>query len=169
MISGVIILIDQPFRAGDRIEIQELNTWGDVVSIGLRSTRIRTLDNRLVIVPNSSISNNQVVNYTFPDPRYRIQTEIGVAYGTDLRLVREVITRSLQGVEGVIPDKPVDILFMEFGDSAMILRVRWWIESYIDARRSTDRVNEAMYQALEQAGIELPNPMMTVEIKKNGN
>ena len=133
MISGVIILIDQPFRVGDRIEIQELNTWGDVVSIGLRSTRIRTLDNRMVIVPNSSISNNQVVNYTFPDPRYRIQTEIGVAYGTDLRLVRELITRSLQGIEGVIPDKPVDILFWEFGDSAMLLRVRWWIESYIDA------------------------------------
>ncbi len=166
MISGVIILIDQPFRVGDRIEIQELNTWGDVVSIGLRSTRIRTLDNRMVIVPNSSISNNQVVNYTFPDPRYRIQTEIGVAYGTDLRLVREVITRSLQGIEGVIPDKPVDILFWGFGDSAMILRVRWWIESYIDARRSTDRVNEAMYSALADAGVEMPNPIMTVELKK---
>ena len=165
MISGVIILIDQPFRAGDRIEIQELNTWGDVVSIGLRSTRIRTLDNRLVIVPNSSISNNQVVNYTYPDPRYRIQTEIGVAYGTDLRQVRTVITQALQGVEGVIPDMPVDILFLEFGDSAMVLRVRWWIESYIDARRSTDRVNETIYQALAQAGIELPNPIMTVELK----
>jgi len=161
----VIILMDQPFRAGDRIEIQELNTWGDVVSIGLRSTRIRTLDNRLVIVPNSSISNNQVVNYTYPDPRYRIQTEIGVAYGTDLRLVREVITTALQDVEGVLPDKPVDILFLEFGDSDMVLRVRWWIESYVDARRSTDRVNEAIYTALDQAGIELPNPMMTVELK----
>lgn len=165
MISGVIILIDQPFRAGDRIEIQELNTWGDVVSIGLRSTRIRTLDNRLVIVPNSSISNNQVVNYTYPDPRYRIQSEIGVAYGTDLRLVRQVITTALQGAEGVLPEMPVDILFMEFGDSAMILRVRWWIESYIDARRSTDRVNEAIITALEAAGIELPNPIMTVELK----
>jgi len=167
MISGVIILIDQPFRAGDRIEIQELNTWGDVVSIGLRSTRIRTLDNRLVIVPNSSISNNQVVNYTYPDPRYRIQSEIGVAYGTDLRQVRDVITAALKGIEGVIPDMPVDILFLEFGDSEMLLRVRWWIESYIDARRSTDRVNEAIYTALEQAGIELPNPMMTVELKNN--
>jgi MscS family membrane protein len=165
MISGVIILIDQPFRAGDRIEIEELKTWGDVVSIGLRSTRIRTLDNRLVIVPNSSISKNQVVNYTFPDPRYRIQTEIGVAYGTDLRQVREVITGALQGVEGVIPEMPVDVLFLEFGESAMILRVRWWIESYIDARRSADRVNETVYLALEQAGIELPNPMMTVELK----
>ena len=47
----------------------------------------------------------------------------------------------------------------------MVLRVRWWIESYIDARRSTDRVNEAIYTALDQAGIELPNPMMTVELK----
>ena len=166
MISGVIILIDQPFRTGDRIEIQELNTWGDVVNIGLRSTRIRTLDNRLVIVPNSQISNNQVVNYTYPDPRYRIQSEIGVAYGTDLRVVREVIIHAMQGVEGVLPDKPVDVLFLEFGDSDMILRVRWWIESYIDARRSADRVNEAIYTALEQAGIEMPNPQMTVELKK---
>jgi MscS family membrane protein len=165
MISGVIILIDQPFRAGDRIEIQELNTWGDVASIGLRSTRIRTLDNRLVIVPNSSISNNQVVNYTYPDPRYRIQTEIGVAYGTDLRIVREVITESLKGVEGIIPDMPVDVLFMEWGASEMVLRVRWWIESYVDARRSTDRVNEHIFQALEEIGIEIPYPTMTVELK----
>ena len=164
MISGVIILVDQPFRSGDRIEIQELNTWGDVVSIGLRSTRIRTLDNRLVIVPNARISQNQVVNYTYPDPRYRIQTELGVAYGTDLRVARQVITDALYQVEGVLPDKPVDILFLEFGDSAMILRVRWWIQSYIDARRSTDRVNEAMVKALEQAGIELPNQQMTINL-----
>jgi MscS family membrane protein len=169
MISGVIILIDQPFRVGDRIEIQELNTWGDVVTIGLRSTRIRTLDNRLVIVPNRGISNNQVVNYTYPDPRYRIQTVIGVAYGSDLRVVRDVIIRSLIGVEGVLPDKPVDVLFMEWGDAAMQLRVRWWIESYVDARRSTDRVNEAIYEALTKAGIETPLPAMTVELRNADN
>jgi MscS family membrane protein len=137
-----------------------------VVSTSLRSTRIRTLDNRLVIVPNSSISNNQVVNYTYPDLRYRIQSEIGVACGTDLRQVRSVNTQALQGVEGVLPEMPVDILFLEFGDSAMILRVCWWIGSYIDARRSTDRVNETIYQALQHAGFEMPNPMMTVELKK---
>ena len=164
MISGLIILLDQPFRTGDRIEIQELNTGGDVVSIGLRSTRIRTRDNRLVIVPNASISNNQVVNYTYPDPRYRIQTEVGVAYGTDLRLVRRVIIESLKGVEGIIADKPVEVLFMEWGDSEMVLRVRWWIESYVDARRSADRVNENIYQALEEAGVDMPFPTMSVEL-----
>jgi len=167
MISGIIILMDQPFRVGDRIEIQGLDTWGDVVDIGMRTTRIRTLDNRMVIVPNSTISKNQIVNYTFPDPRYRIQTEIGVAYGSDLRQVREVITQALRGIDSVLTDKPVDILFMEFGDSAMILRVRWWVESYQDARRITDRVNEAIYQAMAQAQIEMPAPMMTVELKNS--
>jgi small-conductance mechanosensitive channel len=128
MISGIIILLDAPFRVGDRIEIQGLDTWGDVVDIGLRTTRIRTLDNRMVIVPNSNISKNQVVNYTYPDPRYRTQTEIGVAYGSDLRQVRELITESLRDIPGVIQDKPVDILFLEFGESAINLRVRWWMD-----------------------------------------
>jgi MscS family membrane protein len=164
VISGIILLIDAPFRVGDRIEIQGLDTWGDVMKIGLRTTRIRTLDNRSVIVPNSSISNNQVVNYTFPDSHYRTQTEINVAYGSDLRRVRRVITESLQGTEGVVQDKPVDVLFLEFGESAMNLRVRWWIESYQDARRIMDRVNEAIYKALEQADIEMPNPIMTVDL-----
>jgi len=80
-ISGVVIMIDQPFRIGDRIEIQELGTWGDVVEVGIRTTKIHTRDNRLVIVPNSTIGNNQVVNYTYPDPQYRVQMDIGVGYG----------------------------------------------------------------------------------------
>ena len=68
-IAGFLILIDQPFRVGDRIEISGLGTWGDVVDIGTRSTRIRTRDNRLLIVPNSAIAKDQVVNYCYPDPR----------------------------------------------------------------------------------------------------
>ena len=164
LISGIIILLDQPFRVGDRIEIQGLGTWGDVVAIGMRSTRIRTRDNRLVIVPNKNISDNQIVNYTYPDPRYRVQIEIGVAYGIDLKEVRELITQAVRGIEGVLEDKPVDVLFLQFGDSAMILRVRWWITSYIDARRMFDRVNEAIYLALDQAGVEMPPQTFAVEI-----
>jgi len=90
-----------------------------------------------------------------------------VAYGSDLRQVREVIKESLQGIPGVLQEKPVDILFLEFGDSAINLRVRWWIESYEDARRITDRVNVAMLNALEQAQIVLPAPIITVENKEN--
>lgn len=69
VISGFIILFNQPFRVGDRILLDNLGVWGDVISIGSRTTAIRTLNNSLMIVPNSKISKKEVVNYTYPDPR----------------------------------------------------------------------------------------------------
>ena len=164
-IAGFIILVDRPFRIGDRIEIQEVGTWGDVVDIGLRTTRIRTRDNRMVIVPNSTIGANQVVNYTYPDPRYRIQTHVGVAYDTDIEKARRVIVETVQEVEGVLQEEPVDALYIEMGDSAMIFRVRWWIGSYEDTRRMFDRVHTVLQQALDEAGIESPFPTQTLNVQ----
>ena len=156
VIAGIMIMLDQPFRVGDRIEIQGLGTWGDVVDIGLRSTRIRTRDNRLVIIPNNSISTDQIVNYTYPDPQYRIQIEIGIGYGQDIEKVRKIIIESVQQVEGVLPDKPIDALYVDMGESAMIFRVRWWIKSFVDTRRMFDSVNTALQKALDKAGVEMP-------------
>jgi small-conductance mechanosensitive channel len=164
-ISGFIILADQPYRVGDRIEIQGEGTWGDVVDIGLRTTRIRTRDNRMVIVPNSVISKNQVINYTFPDPRYRIQMHIGIEYGSDIEEMRSLIVETVRDVEGVLPDRPVDSLYIDMGESAMIFRVRWWIESYEDTRRMYDRVNTALQQVFDARGIETPYPIHTMNLQ----
>jgi len=155
VISGIMIMLDQPFRVGDRIEIQRLGTWGDVVDIGLRSTRIRTRDNRMVIVPNNTISTDQIVNYTFPDPRYRIEIEIGIAYGQDIEMVRKVLVDTVRKVEGVLPDKPVDALYVTMGESAMTFRIRWWIHSYVDTRRIFDRVNTALQIALDNNTLDI--------------
>jgi small-conductance mechanosensitive channel len=163
-ISGFIILVDQPFRIGDRVEIQGVGTWGDVVDIGLRTTRIRTRDNRLVIVPNSVIGNNQVVNYTYPDSTYRIETHVGIAYGTDIETARQVLVDAVRTVEGVLEDQPVEALYVEMGDSAMVFRVRWWIESYVDTRRMFDQVHTALQRALDAAGIESPYPTQTFRL-----
>jgi len=164
-IAGFTILIDQPFRVGDRIEISDLGTWGDVVEIGTRTTRIRTRDNRLVIVPNGIIGKSQVVNYTFPDPRYRVQMDIGIGYGMDIEKTRRIIVDTVSQVEGVLKDKPVDALYNEMGESAMIFRVRWWIESYEDTRRVFDRVNTVLQRALDEAGIEMPFTTYDVNFK----
>jgi len=164
-IAGFIILVDRPFRVGDRIEIQGEGTWGDVADIGLRTTRIRTRDNRMVIVPNSVISANQIVNYTFPDPRYRIETRVGIAYGTDIETARRVIVEAVRRVEGVLPDRPVDALYAEMGDSAMIFRVRWWVETYADTRGVEDKVLTSLQQALDEAGIECPFPTQSVNLR----
>ena len=164
-ISGFVIMIDRPYRIGDRIELLDLNTWGDVTDIGLRSTRIRTLDNRMVIVPNSVISKSLVVNHSYPDPLYRLQNHVGVAYGTDIEKARHVIIEAVKTVEGVLTDHPVDALFLEFGDSALIFRVRWWLDSYVDTRRMFDHVNTAIYKALNEADIEIPFPQRVVTHK----
>lgn len=168
-ISGFVVMIDRPYRIGDRVEIQDLNTWGDVVDIGLRSTRIRTRDNRTVIIPNSVIAKSLIVNHSYPDTQYRIQVHIGVAYGTDLELARRTMIEAIRSVDGVLPDRSVEALFLEFGESALIFRVRWWIESYVDTRRMFDKVNTAVYNALEESGIELPFPQQEVHHKFEEN
>jgi len=164
-ISGFVIMIDRPYRIGDRIELLDLNTWGDVTDIGLRSTRIRTLDNRMVIVPNSVISKSLVVNHSYPDTLYRLQNHVGVAYGTDIEKARRVIIEAVKTVEGVLADRPVEALFLEFGDSSLVFRVRWWLDSYVDTRRMFDRVNTAIYKALNEANIEIPFPQRVVTHK----
>ena len=161
-IAGFIILIDQPFRVGDRIEIEKVGTWGDVVEIGLRTTRIRTRDNRMVIVPNSIIGSNEVINYSYPDPRYRIETHVDIAYGTDIENARQVIIDAVRQLPGVLVDKPVDALYIEMGDFAMRFRVRWWVESYVDTRRMMDHIHTALDKAFAAAGIESPYPTQYV-------
>ena len=161
-ISGVLIMLDRPFRLGDRIEILEIGTWGDVTDIGLRSTRIRTIDNRQVIVPNSVIAKNLVVNYSEPDALLRIQTEVGLAYGTDVEHARRVLIEAVRGQDWVWPDKPIDALFMAMDDSALTLRVRCWIPKYAEARRSLHALNTCVYDALNEAGIEIPFPQVVL-------
>ena len=164
-ISGFVIMLDRPFSIGDRIEIQDLDTWGDVMDIGLRSSRVRTRDNRMVIVPNSVMSKSLLVNYTYPDTTYRIQIELPISYEANVEHARETIIRAVRGVEGVEPDRKVEALFLHFGDSGMIFRVRWWLDSFVDTRRMFDSVNTAIMQALDEEGIDIPNPVRDLNHK----
>lgn len=160
--SGFVIMVDRPYRIGDRIELQDLGTWGDVTDIGLRSTRIRTRDNRMVIIPNSVIGKSLIINHSFPDSHYRIDVNVGIAYGSDIEKARQLMVQAAQGVEGVRRENPVEALFIEMGDSGLLFRIRVWIESYTDTRRIVDRVNTAVYQALTEAGVEIPFPQVDV-------
>jgi MscS family membrane protein len=164
-IAGFIILVDRPFRVGDRIEIQGAGTWGDVLSIGLRTTRIRTRDNRVIILPNSTISSNRVTNYSYPDPSYRSETHLSVGYDTDLEVVRRLVVDTVRGVEGVLADRPIDALYIEMGASGAIFRVRWWIGTYVVLRRNLDQVHTALQAAFDQAGIPFASTTQSVKLR----
>jgi small-conductance mechanosensitive channel len=159
LFSGFLIMFDRPFLIGDRIEIMELNTWGDVMDISLRSTRVRTRDNRWVIIPNSVIGKSMVVNYSRPDTEYRIQIEMGLAYGIEVPHARETIINAVRSVDGVLTNRRVEALFLRFGENALVFRVRWWLDSYYDARRMFDKVNTAIYEALNEQVISISPPL----------
>ena len=156
VVAGYIILLDQPFRVGDAILIKHVDTWGTVTEIGARTTHIRTGDNREVIIPNSEINGSQVVNYTYPDPIYQMHTDIGIAYGSDITRVREVIEDTVGAVGDVLHDKPVQVYFLKFGDSARLMHVQFWINDFKNKNSVLDKVNAALEEALDQAGIDIP-------------
>ena len=162
-ISGLVILVDQPFRPGDAILIKDLDTWGDVVDIGQISTRLRTADQRMVTVPNSRIVQSEVVNYTYPEPLYRAKTEIRIGYDTDMETVRSIITDAVRQVEGVLADRPVDVLFMAYGESTRLVDVRWWLHSIHDRYHMLDKINSAVEAALDQARIAVPYTTYTLQ------
>lgn len=160
LFSGLVIMVSRPFAIGDRVEVPALETWGDVTDIGIRSTTVRMRDNRLVIVPNSSIVDNAIVNYSRPDPSYRLELDIDLENDVDMRLAHEAIRAGVREVEGVMPDKPVDVWITGFNQSDLRARVRWWIPDYSTWRASTDAVAQAIVTATDEAGIYLPEPKL---------
>jgi small-conductance mechanosensitive channel len=167
MFAGLSIMIDQPFAVGDRVEILDINTWGDVQEVGLRSTRILTRDNRTVTIPNSVIGKGLIVNYSEPEHRYRVETHVGVAYGVDVEEARQVMIEAIRKEDWVMKGERIEALFMEFADSALIFRVRCWIEDYMETRRIMDKMNSALYTALNEAGIGIPFPQRELRLISN--
>lgn len=164
MFAGFTIMIDQPFKVGDRVELLDIDTWGDVIQIGLRSTRILTRDHRTVTVPNSVIGKGLIVNYSLPSTKFRVETHVGIAYGTDIEFARSVMIEAIRQQDWVMQGERIEALFLEFGDSSLNFRVRCWIEHYVETRRIIDKMNTALYHALNQNGIEIPFPQRDVRL-----
>jgi small-conductance mechanosensitive channel len=165
IISGFIIMATQPFVVGHRIYISAIDAWADVVDIGYRSTTCVTRDNREVVVPNGNIVDNTIINYSRPDTSYRLQTDLGVGGDMDVGMVVKTLMETVGNVEGVMKEKPVNILFTEYGESTMTIRVRWWIENFADKRAITHRVMTAIQDVAEKENIDMPNPAFIHDTK----
>lgn len=163
--SGLVIMISRPFAIGDRIDVPELGVWGDVVNIGIRSSTVVTRDNRIVIVPNSAVVDNPVTNYSRPDHSYRLEVDIGLGTAVDMRPAQDAIRQAVRQVHGVLPDKPVDVWFIAFGDYSNTVRVRWWVEEYAQKRASTDAVANTIVDVAAREGIDLPDPHSTLDAR----
>lgn len=164
-ISGIFILADAPYRVGQYIIIDG-TTRGVVTEIGMRSTRLLTRDNVEVTVPNAVIGNAKIVNESSgPSPRMRVRVNVGVAYGSDVDQVKELLLVCAREVEYTSKDQEPSVRFTAMGESSLDFQVLVWITHPAFRGRVVDGLNTRIYKELQEAGVEIPFPQRDLHIK----
>ncbi len=153
-LAGLLILLRQPFRVGDQIEVD--THVGTVESIKTRATNIRTYDGQRIVIPNSTVYTNSVVVKTAYATR-RAEYDVGIGYGDDLDAARDVIRRAVDACEHVDSEHGIDVLTWDLAASWVTIRVRWWTKSLREDLVATRaEVIRAIKYALDEAGIDMP-------------
>lgn len=163
-ISGWILMWERPIKIGDFLEVE--GAKGTVEKINTRSTRIRRVDGVHLLIPNSKLLENTVVNWTLLDNLVRSNVRIGVAYGTPARVVADLLLQAtIAQKEVLIEPKPV-VSFEDFGDNALIFEVHFWINSKVDGGLRTTRSNIrfALDELFEKKGIIVAFPQRDVHL-----
>ena len=162
LFGGIFVIMDSPYKIGDYINLDS-GERGKVIKIGLRSTRLLTRDDVEVTVPNGVIANAKVVNESGgPWQKRRVAVTVGVAYGSDVKQVSELLMKSAERVDWIASDPPPRVRFTEMGDSALVFRVLGWIREPELRGRAIDALNTAIYEDLNAAGIKIPFPQRTI-------
>src|ERR1051326_4362806 len=146
--SGFILLFERPIRVGDRITIGE--DEGDVESINLRTTIVSTNDGIAIIIPNSKLVGQRVINWSYADPRARISIPIGVADDSDVDHVTKTLIEAAQGVEFVLKDPPPRVQFTKFGDYTLDFRLLVWTNQPRRHPQIRSDINYRIYQLFRQ-------------------
>jgi small-conductance mechanosensitive channel len=164
MIAGFVILVDRPFRVGDRVEIPS-GQIGDVVAIGLRSTKMVNFDNNLIIIPNAELVKSRITNLAQPVEPMRLMVKVGVAYGSDPGRVRSILLDLAAAHPDVLPDPAPEVHCTALNDSAVEFTL---VARASDFRKRWGAENDIREQActrLPQEGIRIPFPQRVVHLR----
>jgi small-conductance mechanosensitive channel len=154
--SGFILLFERPIRVGDRITIGE--DEGDVQSINLRTTLVMTNDRIAIIVPNSKLVSQRVINWSYGDPRARIAIPISVATTSDVKLVTDTLLRAAEDVQNVLTDPPPKVQFLKFGEYSLDFRLMVWTRVPSRHPQIKSDINYRIERLFREGGIEIPVP-----------
>jgi small-conductance mechanosensitive channel len=162
-ISGIILLLERPVKVGDRLEIS--GVWGDVKHVNLRTTLIETPDGISVIVPNSKLLENEVVNYSYGNPKIRLQVPVGIAYGSDCQKAAEILVQVALDNKRVMAEPKPKAWFREFGDSSLNFMLLFWIPNAAVKYDVISEINFAIDAGFRKNGIEIPFPQRDLHLR----
>ncbi len=168
LIAGILLIIDRPFEIGDRIEVWSAPagsaSWGDVIDIGLRATKIKTTDNIIIVIPNNEIMKRDIVNYTLISTSIRVRVNIGVAYDADIDLAKKIVLKVADGVEWVQDQPAPKVVVRNFGESSVDLQLRVWIKDARQRMNTISTITDGVKTAFDKANIEIPYPKRDIHI-----
>jgi MscS family membrane protein len=165
LISGVSLIVDRTYKVGDKVKLDS-GEVGAIHEITLRSTRIRTYDNNVIIIPNSKMASSKIINYAQPIANERGQVPFGVVYGSDIDRTKEVALAAVKAVPAVLGDPAPAIEFLELADYSLTFRALFWVETYGEKWDAERAVVQGIYEALNKAGIEFAFPTSTIYLNK---
>jgi small-conductance mechanosensitive channel len=159
-VSGVILLVERSIKPGDVLSLQDETVR--VIQMGIRATLVRTLDEEIMIVPNSSLVQSTVKNYTIKDSLFRVRVTVGVEYGSDMARVRKTLEAASQQMDFREANHEPVVLMDDFADSSVNWEVSIWIADPWTARRIRSHMREAIWTAFKQAQIVIAFPQLDV-------
>ena len=166
-VAGIIIAIERPYRIGDRIQVGN-EEEGDVMDIGLRSTKIRTTTNETVLIPNNLMVTSEVWNLTKDSPTIILRVPIGISYDSDWhhaeKIILDVASKHPEAVPG---DPPTHVRMIQYGDSSIDLQLRIWISNARKRPTVKSDILKAVKDRFDEEGIEIPFPYRTIVFKKD--
>ena len=169
LIAGILLIIDRPFEVGDRIEVWSApagtSTWGDVIDIGLRATKIKTTDNIVIIIPNNEIMLRDIINYTTITEKIRVRINIGIAYDADTQMAKDIILKVADSAAWVAKHPLPAVVVKKFGDFSVDLQLRVWIDDARKRMRTISYITDGVKTAFDEQGIEIPYPKRDIYIK----
>ena len=158
-VSGSLILFERKIQVGDAVQIGDVS--GQVQQLGMRACTVRTWEGAEVIVPNASLTADKVTNWTLSDRRRRIDVAVAVAHGTPPAKVLDVLLGVARAHPQVLADPEPTAHFQVFGDSALLFALYAWTDRFDLWGKTRSELNAALYEALREAGIEIPSPSGT--------
>ena len=160
--GGVILLIVKPFQVGDYIIEEGSGMEGTVQSIGIMYTKLSSMDNKAVLIPNGNLSNSSITNVTHQDKR-RVDLLIGIEYSEDIRKVKDILAKVIDSETVLLREDPVKIYVSDFKESCIDIGIRYWVrtEDYWDSRW---RVLEKIKYAFDEAGVTIPFNQLDVNV-----
>ena len=159
-ISGILILLQQPFEIGDSIEVSDFG--GTVLNISVRSTELKTWDGRIVIIPNGDVYSSAVVNYSRSVHR-RVSLTVGVGYDSDLGKVARITHQAIAALAGVLNEPPPSVTFQNFGDSSIDFTLLFWIDTaVVGINTAQDAAIKDLKEVFDREGIDIPYPTLSI-------